>query len=76
MDDQIAAVPNDSDGANIGDEVNEGHIDRLQSCGTSRQIEPIVILLIKPLNFGIFLGEGFDDACAAQVLLQAGGEDS
>ena len=75
LDGQDAAVPDDGDGAEVGDQVEQGNVEGLLAGGFGGQAEPGFVLFQEAVDFPVFLGEGFDDLCAAEILFQAGGQD-
>ncbi len=73
-DHEQAAVPDDEDRADIGDQIEHGHVDGAQAHCEGRQIEPRLVLALEALDLGALLGKGLDDARPAQVLLQPRGQ--
>ncbi len=70
-----ATEEDDDDDAEVGDEKEEGHVEGLHAGGEGGETEPVVVFALEAGGFGFFLDIGFDLACAAQVLLDGGGED-
>ena len=70
--DQCAAVPDDRNGAEVGDKIHQRQVDGLQPGCPDCQAEPDVVLRLEASDLGLFLGETLDHPRAAQVLFEQG----
>ena len=69
-DNQKAAKPDDNDGGEIGDQVQQRDVQRSEPGSGRGQAEPLLIFGLKSVDLCIFLGKCLDNAGAAQILFQ------
>ena len=71
---QRAAIPDDEDGSQVCDQIEEGHVEGLLAGGPGRKLKPAIVFDIETGHFGRFLCERLHDTGAAQILLQVRGQ--